>query len=108
MTTRNGKFSACNISIYAAICFSLLWAIACVPALLPAGAGCENTEECEEGLECIPFATHANNTCEEGTKSCTKYCDNNDEDCADLEGEYEFICFALCDDRFYCGQDASQ
>lgn len=58
----------------------------------PFAAVCVESDECEEGLTCLPLAQFDGEACEEVGAACSVACED-DDDCADFEGA---LCFASC------------
>lgn len=81
-----------------------LWGVGCVSGGKPASAECEDTNECDDGLECLPFAVFEQNVCREVADVCTTTCLTN-ADCAPLGPT--FMCFATCDETMTCADTAS-
>lgn len=73
---------------------------ACGTAPLPAGAVCEKTDTCEDGLECLPMSEFSADSCEDVGYLCTTSCDG-DGDCLSLGASYK--CFETCDGGHMCG-----
>jgi hypothetical protein len=83
---------------------AMLFVIGCTSGgTLPPSAVCEETSECEDGLECLPFATFDGPVCTEVGTACTKTCET-DADCAVFGASFK--CFANCDGKV-CGDTAS-
>ncbi len=71
---------------------------------LPPSAECEETSDCDDGLECLPFGVFEQNVCREVATTCSKTCATN-ADCAPLGPT--FMCFATCDQTMNCQDTAS-
>lgn len=72
---------------------------------LPPSAECEETSDCEDGLECLSFGVFAQDqTCSVVAKTCSKTCATN-ADCAPLGST--FMCFATCDQTMNCQDTAA-
>lgn len=71
---------------------------------LPAGAVCEGTADCDDGLSCIDLAVHSKpSECEVVGQMCSVHC-RTDKDCEGLGKEGEtFKCLEGCGDAASCG-----
>lgn len=89
-------------SIITAALFGLLAAIACG---LPdtdrvLDSACDDSSQCESGLQCLPYSDRLG-TCETEGLKCSRRC-VTDADCLALLGE-GYACFKACDDTLSCG-----
>lgn len=67
---------------------------------LPPSAQCEETSECDDGLECLSFGVfEQSDACMVVAKTCSTPCETN-ADCAPLGST--FMCFATCDQTKNC------
>ena len=78
----------------------LLATAACGTTLLPAGAVCDQTADCEAGLDCLDVAQINGSTCTVVGKACTTTCLTT-PDCTELGAG--FMCFAGCGADRTCG-----
>ncbi len=75
----------------------------CGPAV-PASGVCEDSDECEEGLECLSTAVWDGDECSESSQVCSIECED-DSDCEELGDDFK--CFERCDDGATCTRAAA-
>lgn len=76
----------------------------CGTSALPAGAVCDATSDCDDGLTCLEFAQITGTSCMVVGKQCSTTC-IDDTSCAPLGAN--FRCFATCTADKMCGELAS-
>ncbi len=77
---------------------------ACSSSSLPAGAVCDQTSDCDDGLTCVELGQFTNQTCTVVGKVCTVTC-ADDTGCAALGADFK--CFATCGADKICGEVAA-
>lgn len=83
---------------------SILVLAACTGGTLPAGAVCEQGDQCDDGLACLDLGQFSGTTCTVVGKVCSRTCED-DAGCADLGAN--FRCFAGCGTEKICGEVAT-
>jgi hypothetical protein len=74
---------------------------ACGTDLLPAGAVCDATDECETSLMCLDVGQVSSSGCTVVGKACSIVC-TDDSSCSTLGSN--FRCFAGCGSEKICGE----
>lgn len=77
---------------------------ACSTSSLPAGAVCDQTADCDDGLTCEELGQFSGATCTVPGKVCTVTC-TDDTGCAALGADFK--CFATCGADKICGEVAA-
>jgi hypothetical protein len=78
-------------------------AAGCDPAPLPAGAVCEETTDCEDGLACLQLGQVSGGACTVVGTICSITC-ADDTACGALGAD--FHCFATCGADMVCAEVA--
>ncbi len=74
--------------------FALLALLASCTTTLPAGAVCQKSADCDQGLQCLEIDEINGTSCTKVDTVCTIPCTAGGSECATLGASY--MCFATC------------